>query len=506
MKFQLILIVVSIYVVLGNSLLWPLPSNYNLGSETSVVCDGEHFSFNASPSNAIISRAFDRYRGFIFGSGNNNNKRKGKLQCILSCLNVVLQNASIVTVTAGMDESYTLIVDGSTTATLKAPNFVGALRGLETFSQLFPSGGGGGDLTIPHVTIADTPRFPWRGLMIDTARHFLPIDTILALLDSIAYVKLNVLHIHLVDAESYPFQVPAWPNLSGAGAYDAQSVFTSDQLAKVVAAATDRGIRVVAEVDMPGHSFAVGKGYPGFVATCPDYVHNINNIPLNPANDSTWQMVEGVIAQLASSFSDSYVHLGGDEVVYGCWNEDPAIVAYMKRNGIADANALLVQFIQKVSNMSAAVGRQNVFWEEVFLTGAKLAPGTVIEVWKDEPTLLSVAQAGVFGLQAFDWYFDRLDQTWQQFYAVEPFTGAGWNQHTQKFVLGGEACAWGEQVNQFNVFQNVWPRLAAVAERLWSPQNVTDPVAAQPRLQDLICRLNARGVPCPPIVPGYCAV
>jgi hexosaminidase len=187
--------------------------------------------------------------------------------------------------------------------------------------------------------------------------------------------------------------------LSGSGAYGPRAVYTASDLGQVVSAATDRGIRVVPEVDMPGHSFAVGKGYPGFVATCPSYAHNINNIPLNPANRSTFSMVQGVISQLASTFSDPFIHLGGDEVIYGCWLEDPNILAYMQQNNISTPNDLMKSFVSRVVGMSTSAKRSNVFWQEVFQTGIDLSPETVIEVWKDEPTLLSVAQAGVNGLQ-----------------------------------------------------------------------------------------------------------
>lgn len=147
-----------------------------------------------------------------------------------------------------------------------------------------------------------------------------------------------------------------------------------------------------------------GKGYPYSVANCPAYAHNINNIPLNPANSTTYTMVQDVISQLTSTFSDGYVHLGGDEVVYGCWLQDPSVQRYMKEHRIASANDLMKEFISRVQAFTTQKQRGTVYWEEVFLSGASLRPTDIIQVWKDEATLLSVAKANVYGLLSYGWY------------------------------------------------------------------------------------------------------
>lgn len=225
--------------------VWPLPQSQVFGSGNTQLCSAFAFSMGTQ-SNAILQRAFARYGNFTF-----RNRRAGAVAAAcISTLLVTLAQPSIVQVLPGMDESYTLTVPATgASATLTARNFVGALRGLETFSQLLAAPG---SPTLPVVTVEDAPRFPWRGIMIDTARHFLPLDVMYHLLDAMSYVKLNTLHIHLVDAESWPLVVPSWPGLAGAGAYSTDATFTAAQLSQVVAYATDRGIRVVPETDMPG--------------------------------------------------------------------------------------------------------------------------------------------------------------------------------------------------------------------------------------------------------------
>jgi len=147
-----------------------------------------------------------------------------------------------------------------------------------------------------------------------------------------------------------------------------------------------------------------------------------------------------------------------------------------------------------------------IAWQEVFNSyGLKnFPPNLIIEVWKDENTLLSVAQSKLNGILAYGWYLGQMQLTWEDFYQNEPFESKSWTPTLEKYILGGEACGWGEQLNSANYDQVLWPRTAATAERLWSPQSVNDVDAAEPRLIDHICRLNRRGVLSGPIKPGFC--
>lgn len=265
--------------------VWPLPSSYAFNDDTPICSVPFKFVQTSTPSD-ILSKAFTRYNSLIFGTGTNPRVSE-PLACVGTLTVSVVDPSSPLS--ANTDESYTLSVS-ATNASMNAKTVFGALRGLETFSQLV-SGDSAGGFKVTTGSITDAPRFPWRGLMIDTARHYLSVSTITKLLDAMVYSKLNVLHWHLVcryletshlnnsnnfppfptvirqsqptranflqvDAESFPLVVPAWPNLSQAGAWNAKSVYTPDEISKIVAAAVERGIRVVPEVDIPGHAYS----------------------------------------------------------------------------------------------------------------------------------------------------------------------------------------------------------------------------------------------------------
>lgn len=162
--------------------------------------------------------------------------------------------------------------------------------------------------------------------MIDTARHYLPKSAILRTIDALAYNHLNVLHWHIVDAESFPLVSPSAPELVK-GAWTPESIYTPDDVEDIIQYAHARGIRVLMEVDVPGHAFSWGKGYPSVITRCPKYEHNINNIPLNPAVDETWEVLENLLTDLLGDMlQDKYFHIGADEVVYGCWRESSILM------------------------------------------------------------------------------------------------------------------------------------------------------------------------------------
>eukprot|EP01127_Copromyxa_protea_P005823 TRINITY_DN15673_c0_g1_i1.p1 TRINITY_DN15673_c0_g1~~TRINITY_DN15673_c0_g1_i1.p1 ORF type:complete len:495 (-),score=110.16 TRINITY_DN15673_c0_g1_i1:42-1526(-) len=485
-------------LVTANALVWPEPDSYTPNGPVSLCSS---FTFvQTGAKNDLLERAFARYTNLIFGDAS----RTGAPGCVLKQLSVSIGSQSLdLSVTT--DESYSLQIADPSAATLTAANVFGALRGLETFSQLVYGNNSTG-FTIATATITDAPRFQWRGLLIDSARHYLSVSTIMKLLDTMSYSKLNVLHWHLVDAESFPLQVEGYPGLSGAGAYNATSIYTSLEIQSVVKAGLDRGIRVIPEIDMPGHSDSWGAGYPWAVADCPSYSSNINNVPLKPSA-KLFQMIQAILNQLDSSFSDAYVHLGGDEVVYQCWLEDPEVVTFMKNNNLASGNDLYKYLISLIRGMATKNNKSVLYWQEVFMSGASLPSDAIVQVWKDEATLLSVAKAGVNGILSNGWYlYQTPDWDWQDFYNNEPFSSSAWTEGEKKKVLGGEVCAWGEYVNDYNFEQVLWPRTAAAAERLWSQQSVTDLTSAKSRLTDFVCLLNKRGVHVGPIGPNNCAL
>jgi len=414
-----------------------------------------------------------------------------------------------------MNESYTINIQ-SPVSTLSADNVFGALRGLETFSQLVY--GFGNNYYINPWTIADQPRFAWRGLLIDTSRHFLPVNTILRILDGMAYEKLNVLHWHVVDGQSFPIYSETYPLLTQFGAYNALFVYSHSDVQNIIQYANLRGIRVLPEFDMPTHANSWGAGYPYLVMNCsmfdsvcqppPNAPHNYTDIccdnPMDPTDPITYDFIRGFLTEMTGLFVDNFLHLGGDELSYRvqCWNVT-RINDWMKQNGITDYYKLEGYFVAQAQKIGVNLNRNIINWQDLFNSNVTLLPGTVIQIWKDHKTLDDVTAAGFRSTFSFGWYLNHLDYTWQSMYQNEPFDQT-MTPTQQALVLGGEACIWGEMVDETNIEATIWPRIAAVSERLWSPITVTNITDAGFRLHDHRCRLRFRGVLAAPLGPGWC--
>jgi hexosaminidase len=296
------------------------------------------------------------------------------------------------------DESYSLDVRPGKHATLRAVTVYGALRGLETFSQLVTFDFDTESYSSPCVAIVDAPRFPHRGLMMDTARHFEPVAAICAMIDSLPYAKLNVLHWHMVDAQSFPFQSRSSPRL-WEGAFSPSERYTQADVASVVEYARLRGVRVMVEFDMPGHNDAWCAGYPSI---CPS---PSCKSPLNVASNETFDRISNLMLELtggrasfrgapAGLFPDEMIHLGGDEVNTKCWDETPSVFSWLQENGLT-ADGGYAFFVRRVGEMASAYGRRPVQWAEVFdHFKGQLDPRTVVHVWKGQTNVTEVLELG----------------------------------------------------------------------------------------------------------------
>ena len=431
----------------------------------------------------------------------------------------------------GVDESYALTVpaDAAAPITLAAATQFGALAGLETLSQLLTYDAASRTYSVASapLSIEDSPAFGWRGLLVDTARHFQPLATLRAIIESMSFVKLNVLHWHLVDAQSWPLESPSWPGL-WLGAFSPRERYTTDDVASLVAFARARGVRVVFEVDHPGHLSSACKGYPVLCPADCVWDSGANSVPLAPANNDTWKMLSDTLGELAAlSPGEEYMHLGGDEVDQTCWALDSATREWAAARGLAVGDIYGV-FIQRMNAAARALGRLPLRWEDAWnALGTALDPSTVIHVWLSPATLRNVTEHGYKAVYSYQgvyddiiayqhgWYLNGLFQPWQQMYDVDMLEGLT-NASVRSLVLGGEAAQWGEEADGSDVLQTIWPRAAAVAERLWSydmAKNSSDAGVAA-RLANFRCLLLARGVPAtplntlaarsPPSGPGSC--
>jgi len=426
------------------------------------------------------------------------------------------------------DESYTLSIYASG-AIITAKTVFGAMYGLETFSQVVSFNFTSRNYEVKSAPweIVDSPQFPYRGILIDTSRHYLPIWTIKKVIDSLSYAKLNTLHWHIVDTQSFPLESKRFPKL-WEGSWSPRERYTQEAVKEIVSYAKDRGVKVMPEFDGPGHAWAWGVGYPqlrpagydtspGCDSTCPT---NPCDVPLDPTNDFTYELISGLFEELTGGvreggiFSNDLIHLGGDEVEYECWNNSAAIKAYMKKYNL-DFEGLYKMYVKKASDLVISFGRTPVNWEEVFNHfGTQLNPKTVIHVWPDHTTLARVVAAGYRGILSDqdNWYLDHLDTPWTTYYLNDPYQNII-DQKQQKLVIGGEACMWGESVDPSDIFSRIWPKAAAISERLWNYYSANEKNAvdlALPRLSNFRCNLLERGIATAPLFapapnqPGSC--
>jgi hexosaminidase len=389
------------------------------------------------------------------------------------------------------DESYALDVAPSG-ATLDAATTVGALRGLETLLQLLQADSAG--WFFPAVRIADRPRFVWRGLLIDAGRHFEPPQVIKRQLDGMAAVKLNVFHWHLSDDQGFRVESRRFPLLQGKGA---DSLFYSRQdIKEIVAYARDRGIRVLPEFDMPGHSTTWFVGYPGLASAPGPYAiqRRFGVFPptFDPTREATYRFLDAFIAEMAALFPDPYWHIGGDEVEGSQWKTSPRIRAFMRAHRLRDNAALQAYFNRRLSAILTRHGKRMVGWDEIL--HPDLPKSTVVQSWRGQEALGASVRQGYTGILSAGYYLDAMRPA-EYHYLVDPLpAGSGLVGDAAAGVLGGEACMWGEHITPETIDSRIWPRAAAIAERFWSPAEVRDVADMYRRLAVTRVRLEALGL------------
>ncbi len=302
------------------------------------------------------------------------------------------------------DESYRLNISG-TGITLTAQTRFGAMRGMETLLQLIRPGAE--DVSVPYLTIEDSPRFPWRGVLLDSARHFLPVSTILRQLDGMAAAKLNVLHWHLTDDQGWRFTSAIYPKLQHV-ASDGQ-FYTQAQMREVVRYATRLGIRVVPEIDLPGHASAIAVAYPELMSAPGPYEMErewgVLKPVLDPSNEAVYEFVDNLVGEVAAIFPDSYLHIGGDEVDDTHWKANPKIQAFMREKNLADTHALQAYFNQRLETILEKHHRRMVGWDEIF--HPDLPKSILIQSWQGQDALGSIAKAGYRGILSTGFYLDQ---------------------------------------------------------------------------------------------------
>ena len=382
------------------------------------------------------------------------------------------------------DESYSLEVT-PLGARLHAATVVGAVHGLETLQQLAQSDGTG--YFLPAVTIRDTPRFRWRGLMIDCGRHFVPVEVILRTLDGMAAVKLNVFHWHLSEDQGFRMETRAFPKLTGLGSDGL--FYTQEQAREVVAYARDRGIRVVPEFDMPGHTSAWFVGYPD-LASGPGPFHierefGVFDPVMDPTRDTTYKFLDTFIGEMAAIFPDHFMHIGGDENNGVEWKANPRIQTFMREHNLKDTAALQNYFNQRLLKILEKHDKHMIGWDEILTPD--LPKDIVVQSWRGFDSLATGAKNGYRSILSAGYYLNLMSSA-ADHYMVDPLPQAsGLDPEQQARILGGEACMWTEQTTPQDIDSRIWPRTAAIAERFWSPRDIDN-------VDDMYRRINAESL------------
>lgn len=384
--------------------------------------------------------------------------------------------------------------------------------------------------TIACADITDAPRFAWRGVMLDVSRHWFTKEEVKKLIDEIAQYKLNVFHWHLTDDQGWRIEIKSLPKLTEAGAWRAPRVgqwwqrepqqpgekatyggfYTQEDVKEVLAYAAERYVRVVPEIDVPGHSVAALVSYPELACMKAPEAVNVGNKfygedenTLCVGKEETFEFMDKVLTEVAALFPDEYVHIGGDECYKGFWHRCPRCQARMRAEGLKDENELQSYFIHRMEALLKAKGKKLIGWDEIIDGG--LAPEATVMSWRGMAGGIRAAKANHHVVMTPDThcYLDL----WQGEPSVEPDTYSMCRLTdsyqfnpvpdgvSPEMILGGQGNLWAESVPTFRHAEYMlWPRAWALAEVLWSGPEKTDWKDFYPRVERHFVRADQAGI------------
>jgi len=402
--------------------------------------------------------------------------------------------------TLNAEESYKLdITKAGVRVSANGP--AGVLRAFATIIQLVQADATG--FSLQAVSIEDRPRFRWRGIMIDVSRHFIPARTVEHEMDVMEALKLNVLHLHITDSESFSIESKQYPLLQEKGAIDGR-YYTQDEIHELIAYGRDRGIRVVPEFEVPGHLKSWLAGYPELASGPgpfkPESEWVNGDAAINPTDERAYRFLDRLFGEMTNLFPDQFFHIGGDEVVGNQWEKNPGIQRFMRQHSIQDKAQLQAYFTRRVTEIVQAHGKTAIGWDEVL--DGKAPQSMAIEAWRSSYMTARSVKAGHATIVAAPYYLDHLLSagthyrcdplddncsgiTRQEYTTLDNFHGLltdafvlhgpiPLTTEEQERVLGGEAQMWTETITPEMLDAGLWPRSAALAERFWSPQNIQD--------------------------------
>lgn len=359
---------------------WPSPQSW-ASSDRVFTINPNYFYFNFEQRDCyIINEALRRLEQTLFP--NRFEPAKANLTLLTEFRLLVNDTDSCLSYKqSDDDERYELLVKPDY-ALISAENVWGILYGLETLSQLiYQENGHYGAYLINETRIIDWPSYKYRGLLLDTARHFIPVSILYKNLDAMLMNKMNVFHWHLVDDQSFPFESKIYPNLTLQGAYTRKHVYTQDNIRTLIEYARVRGIRVIPEIDSPGHTKAMGKSMPEILTPCykdgkkfaADYPNFSQSEVLNPILNQTYIVMRNLFRELKSVFKDEYLHLGMDEVYYGCWSSNPNIKKFMDRYGMTTINQIEQFYVRNILRIVQKMDYKYIMYQDPIDNGVQVS-------------------------------------------------------------------------------------------------------------------------------------
>ncbi len=402
---------------------------------------------------------------------------------------------------------------------ISAPKVAGLFYGVQTLRQMLPPEIESGvamkrPLQVQCVHIQDSPRYAWRGLMLDCSRTFLSVDYLRHTVDLMALYKLNVLHLHLTDDQGWRLQINQYPRLTTVGAHFAKrfggggGFYTQQQMRDLIAYAKKRNVTIVPEIEMPGHSGEVLAAYPKLACPLPGKeqtfemvpfwhraLHHHFTQPLCVCDSQVFDMYRNILSEVIALFPSEFIHVGGDEVPKEAWNESPLCQTFMKAKGLKNADELQSYFMKRIEKVVAAKGRRMIGWDEILEGG--LAPEATVMSWRGTKGGLAAARLGHDVVMApntytyFDYTYDTTPT--QKVYSYNP--AEGFTAAMAGHILGVEACMWTHiAVTDRAIDYQIYPRLLALAEVGWSPQQDREWSGFDARLMSQFPRLRSLGV------------
>jgi len=518
-KYCLILLILASLTFGQNPQDLIIPAPVNCETTNSVFVFDNQVSLDIQTDDKQVQQYSAQFQEFLSKVGIkvpikkvNNPSKMNKVISVALYQNPILELGN---------EGYALEVNENSIK-IDGNKAAGIFNGFQSLRQLFPINMETSDnqstksVTIMGCKIQDYPRFKWRGLMLDVSRHFFTVDEVKSYIDKMSQYKFNVFHWHLTDDEGWRIEIKSLPKLTEVSAWRVErhgrfgenrpypqegeknsygGFYTQEQVKDIIKYAADRNIRIVPEIDFPGHSMAALAAYPE-LSTKQEakfvnpgskfaewYVNGefkmlIENT-LNPADEKVYEFIDKVFTEVAELFPGEYIHMGGDECYQGYWEADQSVKKFMKKNNLKDGHELQSYFVHRVQEIINNKGKKMIGWDEIMDGG--LAKGSAVMSWRGMKNGIEAAKMGhkVVMSPTTYVYLDYTqgdhsvenpiyaDLSLEKTYSFEPVPA----EVNPKFILGGQGNLWTEAIPNLSfAFYMTYPRAFALSETFWSPK------------------------------------